>query len=226
MQKTSEPSIVLERASLADQVFSHIKRMILSQELQGGESIPEEKIARTFGVSRTPIRESLRKLEKYGLVTINPRSQATVTDIGPEEAHYIGEVRSELETLAAKSLAKKSTAEDIENLTRIANECVAHIEKGNRGEAFEADGLFHLEIAKRCGNPYIYSIMKTLDAKIQLIRITNCVDHTIIHSDVGIHFRLIEAIKNHDAKNASALMRRHISNFVDHSSSQTVEAEE
>ncbi|MDR1626925.1 MAG: GntR family transcriptional regulator [Spirochaetia bacterium] len=225
MQKTSEPAIVLERASLADQVSSHIKRMILSQELKGGESIPEERIARTFGVSRTPIRESLRRLEKYGLVTINPRSRATVTEIGPEEAHYIGEVRSELEVLAAKSLAKKSAAEDIESLSRIANECVAHIEMGNRAEAFEVDGLFHLEIAKRCGNPYVYSVMKTLDAKIQLIRITNCVNHDIIHSDVEIHFQLIEAIKNHDAKNAAAIMRRHIGNFVDHNS-QASEADE
>jgi DNA-binding GntR family transcriptional regulator len=218
MKKSSKPTILLERASLADQVFFHIKRMILSRELAGGESIPEDRIAKTFGVSRTPIRESLRRLEKYGLVTINPRSQATVTEVGPEEARYIGEVRGELETLAARILAKKSTDDDIRFLTRLAEECVSHIEKGSRGEAFETDGLFHLEIAKRCGNPYIYTILTTLDAKIQLIRITHCSDHGIIQADVKIHFEIIDALKNHDAKSASSLMRRHISNFVDHTS--------
>ena len=70
MTYTSNSSISLERKSLADQLFTHIRRMILSQELKCGESIPEEKIARLFGVSRTPIRETLRKLEKYGLVKI------------------------------------------------------------------------------------------------------------------------------------------------------------
>jgi DNA-binding GntR family transcriptional regulator len=225
MQRKSEPTILLERASLADQVFFHIKRMILSQELKGGESIPEDKIAKTFGVSRTPIRECLRRLEKYGLVTINPRSQATVTEVGPEEARYIGEVRSELETLATQSLAKKSTQEDIDCLTGLANECLVHIREGNRGETFETDGLFHLEIAKRCGNPYVYNILKTLDAKIQLIRITNCTNHEVIHADVEIHFQIIEAIRNHNAKTASSLMRRHIGNFVDHHTSPPVESE-
>jgi DNA-binding GntR family transcriptional regulator len=223
--KTVEPTILLERASLADQVFFHIKKMILSQELKGGESIPEDRIAKTFGVSRTPIRESLRKLEKYGLVKINPRSQATVIEVGPEESRYIGEVRNELETLAARILAKKSGPEDIDSLYKIASECTAHIENGNVGEAFEKDGLFHLEIALRCGNPYIYSILKTLDAKIQLIRIMKCTDLDVIPSDMQIHFQIIDAIKNHDSKNASAHMRRHIGNFIDHSSPPTEQEE-
>jgi DNA-binding GntR family transcriptional regulator len=216
MLKGSESTIVLERISLADQVFFHIKRMILSQELKGGESIPEEKIAKAFGVSRTPIRESLMRLEKYGLVTINPRSQAIVTKIRPEEVRHIGEVRGELETLAARNLAKRSTTEDVERLKEIAGECITCIEDGNSGGAFEADGRFHLEIARRCGNPYIYSIMKTLDAKIQLIRVTNCISNEVIHTDIEIHFEIIRAIENHDSKTASALMRRHIGTFVDH----------
>ncbi|MDR1317631.1 MAG: GntR family transcriptional regulator [Spirochaetales bacterium] len=218
MQKTSEPTILLERSSLADQVFIHIKRMILAQELKGGESIPEDKIAKTFGVSRTPIRECLRRLERYGLVKINPRSYATVTEVGSEEARYIGEVRSELETLAARNLAKKSTPDDINRLRELTSTCISYIENGDRGEAFETDGVFHLEIAKRCGNPYVYNILKTLDAKIQLIRIINCTNCAIIHSDIEIHFQIIEAIENHDTKSASSLMRRHIGNFVDHTS--------
>jgi DNA-binding GntR family transcriptional regulator len=216
MQIPSEAPII-ERKSLADQLFIHIKKMILSQELKCGESIPEEKIAKIFGVSRTPIRETLRKLEKYGLVKINPRSQARVVEIGPEEAHYIGEIRSVLETLAVRSLAKEADEEDISSLKEIAQKCVTATESGNSGEAFEADGLFHLEIAKRCNNPYTYSILKSLDAKIQLIRAIYC-SLKIVKNDIQIHFQIIGAIERHDPKIASVLMQKHIGDFIQHSS--------
>jgi DNA-binding GntR family transcriptional regulator len=216
MQMPAEP-LIIERKSLVDQLFCHIKKMILSQELQCGESIPEEGIARMFGVSRTPIRETLRKLEKYGLVRINPHSQAKVIDIGPEEAHYIGEIRSVLETLAVRSLAKEADETDISSLKEIAQKCVKAAGSGNSSEAFEADGLFHLEIAKRCHNPYTYSILKSLDAKIQLIRAMYC-SLKIVKSDIQIHFRIVEAIERHDPKTASALMQKHIGDFIQHSS--------
>ena len=217
MTNSSDSFISLERKSLADQLFIHIKKMILSQELKCGESIPEEKIAKIFGVSRTPIRETLRKLEKYGLVKINPRSQATVVEISPEEALYIGEVRSVIETLATRLLATKAEPGDIKSLEEIAKKCVNAAKGGNSGETFEADGFFHLEIAKRCGNPYIYSIFKNLEAKIQLIRIMNC-GLKNQRSDIQIHSSIIEAIANHDPKAASSLMQKHIGDFINHAS--------
>jgi DNA-binding GntR family transcriptional regulator len=213
----SSESQVIERKSLVDQLFIRIKKMILSQELKCGESIPEEGIARMFGVSRTPIRETLRKLEKYGLVKIHPHSQATVVDIAPDEAHYIGEVRSVIETLATKSLAKKATSEDIGSLREIAGKCVLAVNSDSSGEAFELDGLFHLEIARRCDNPYIYFILKNLEAKIQLTRAMYCNPRTE-KSDIRIHFQIIDAIERHDAKTASALMQKHIDDFIEHSS--------
>jgi DNA-binding GntR family transcriptional regulator len=208
-------SLIIERKSLADQLFIHIKKMILSQELKCGESIPEEGIAKMFGVSRTPIRETLRKLEKYGLVKINPHSQARVVEVAPEEAHYIGEVRNVVETLAARILAKAADEEDIASLKEIAQKCVIAAESGNSGEAFEADGLFHLEIAKRCGNPYIYSILKNLEAKIQLVRIMNC-SLKVMMSDIKIHSQIIDAIERHDSRAAYTLMQKHINDFIQH----------
>jgi DNA-binding GntR family transcriptional regulator len=214
------PSLVLERKSLADQIFIHIKKMILSQELKCGESIPEEKIAKIFGVSRTPIRETLRKLEKYGLVTIKPHSQATVIEIGAKEAHYIGEVRNAIETLAARNLAKRATEEDIKNLRKLAQKYATAIKNGNSDEAFRIDGLFHLEIAKRSGNPYIYTMFKSIEAKIQLIRIINC-GPKFLNVDIQIHFQIIDAMERHDSKTAYSLMHKHIRDFIQHLSLKT-----
>ena len=191
--------------------------MILTQQLKGRESIPEEKIAKAFGVSRTPIREALRRLEKYGLIKLNPGCQATVVEMSPQEARYIGEVRIVLENLAVKSLAKKASPKDIESLTELADRCVEDTNNGHLGDAYEADGLFHLEIAKRSGNPYIYSLLITLDAKLHLIRTISCNNLKIMASDIKIHYDLIEAIRRHDSKKASSISREHIENFINNS---------
>jgi DNA-binding GntR family transcriptional regulator len=218
----TEPVVTIERASLADQLFFHIKKMILTQQLKGGESIPEEKIAKTFGVSRTPIRETLRRLEKYGLVKLNPGYQATVVKISPQETKYIGEVRTVLETLAVRKLAKKAAREDIDHLTALADKCVQDTQNGDLGEAYERDGLFHLEIAKRCGNPYIYSILKTIDAKLHLIRIISCSNLKVMSEDIKIHYQIIHAIAGRDPGIAAQLIKKHIKNFIDNCSKQTL----
>jgi DNA-binding GntR family transcriptional regulator len=90
-------------------------------------------------------------------------------------------------------------------------------ESGHSGDAFEADGLFHLEIAKRCGNPYIYSILKNLEAKIQLIRIMNC-SIKIMISDIKIHTQIIDAIERRDSRAAYTLMQKHVGDFIHHAS--------
>ena len=69
--KIDKTIYAIQRQSLSEQVYHYIKRLILSGEIRGGEKIPEEKVAQQFGVSRTPIREALKRLEEYGLIRIN-----------------------------------------------------------------------------------------------------------------------------------------------------------
>jgi DNA-binding GntR family transcriptional regulator len=74
MKMANTATYAIHRQSLSGQVYCYIKRLILSGEIRGGERIPEEKVAQQFGVSRTPIREALSRLEEYGLIQIKPRS--------------------------------------------------------------------------------------------------------------------------------------------------------
>jgi DNA-binding GntR family transcriptional regulator len=208
--------IDLQKKSLAEQVYQHVKRMILSEELRGGQKIPEERIAQTFGVSRTPIREALRKLERTGLVRIVPRSHAEVIRLDPEDALHLGEVRIELECLAARLLAVKATEEDcavLEELDATCGECAA---AGDIGGVFEADNELHLEIARRGGNPYVKDILRNLAFKIQLLRTTTCVNIADIQNDLHYHADLIAAFRDHDPDEASRLMERHIGEAMSH----------
>ena len=83
--------MVSSTQSLADQVYSLIKGEILRGDLAFGEKIREDDLAARFGVSRTPVREAIRRLAEYGLVKIAPRSHAAIARIEESEARDIAE---------------------------------------------------------------------------------------------------------------------------------------
>jgi len=199
-----------ERFSLADQVYQNIKHLILSGMLQGGDRIPEESLAKQFGVSRTPVREAVRRLDEFGLVRLKPRSYAEVISLSEEEADQVVEVREQLEGLAVRHLAEKATDEDVQVLTALAEKCYRTLESGNVAETFETDSLFHLQIAERSGNGILTELMERLDAKVQLIRLMRCSTPETINQNIHVHDKIIAAIASNDSVQAERLMREHI----------------
>jgi GntR family transcriptional regulator, rspAB operon transcriptional repressor len=202
----------IHRESLSDQVYRYIKRLILSGEIRGGERIPEERVAQQFGVSRTPIREALSRLEEYGLIQIKPRSYAVVVALEPHEAGQLAVIRSQLETLAVSLLADCGTGKDFRELELLAKECNALIAEGDIATTFEKDSQLHLEIAQRTGNRHLYEICEKLDAKIQLLRLVLSIPLKKLKVYVKHHDAIIDAMKRHDKELAITLMRHHIMN--------------
>jgi len=205
----------IQRQSLSDQVYHYIKRLILSGEIRGGERIPEEKVAQQFGVSRTPIREALNRLEEYGLIQIKPRSYAEVVSLAPHEAGQIAVIRSQLETLAVDLLTDCGTKEDFKRLDLLAQECNTLIAQGDIAATFEKDSLLHLEIARRAGNPHLYEIYEKLDAKVQLLRLVLKLPLEKLKTYVKHHDRIIHAMKVHDKEFAVTMMRQHVMNQLE-----------
>ena len=202
----------IHRQSLSDQVYRYIKHMILSGGIRGGEKIPEERVAQQFGVSRTPIREALNRLEEYGLITIKPRSYAVVVALEPREAGQLAIIRSQLETLAVSLLTECGTEEDFRELELLARECSALIAEGDIAATFEKDSLLHLEIARRTGNRHLYEICEKLDAKIQLLRLVLMLPLEKLRLYVKHHDGIVDAMRRRDKAAAVALMEHHIMN--------------
>jgi DNA-binding GntR family transcriptional regulator len=203
-------AVEIDRRSLADQIFAHIKRMILTGELKAGERIPEARIGALFGVSRTPMRESLRRLEQYGLIHIKPRSYAEVVGIEDREVDQVAEVRASIESLSARLLAAVATDADLEVLAKLTDICLQRVEQHDLAGAFEVDSEFHCEIARRCGNPYVAEIMQRLDARIQLARLVRCGTAEHVQNAIRQHGPLLAAIRRHDTEEAGRLMRAHV----------------
>jgi DNA-binding GntR family transcriptional regulator len=202
----------IHRQSLSDQVYYYIKRMILSGEIRGGERIPEEKVAERFGVSRTPIREALSRLEEYGLIQIKPRSYAEVVALEPQEASQLAIIRSQLETLAVGLLTDCGTEQDFNDLDLLVRECDALIAEGDMAAAFEKDRLLHLEIARRTGNRHLYEICEKLDTKVQLLRLVLRIPLGKLKLYIKHHGEIVAAMKRRDGESAIALMKHHIMN--------------
>ena len=208
----------IENQRIADQAFVYIKRLILSGELDGGERIPEESLAHLFKVSRTPIREALKKLESYGLVEIRPRSYAEVSKLEPSEAAEISLIRTQIEELSVSILAERGAKEDFDALERIAVECTKHLDRGEVSICFEKDSQLHLEIAKRTAHRHLYDIFDKIDAKVQLLRLAVHLPAEILHVFLKHHYELIKAMRKRDGELAKVIIRKHIMSQLKHSS--------
>lgn len=201
---------LISRRSLSDQVHDHIKRMILSGELKGGERIPEASLSKLFGVSRTPLREALKKLGDYGLIYIKPRSYAEVVIISQEEARQIAEVRINLEVLSAKLFSRNGKPEHYRELREISIKCLELNESGDKAASFEMDSQFHLKIAENCGNQCLYEIFEKLDARIQLLRLNQQLESESLNDYIRQHNVLISAMENKEENLIESILNTHI----------------
>ncbi|MDC7234732.1 MAG: GntR family transcriptional regulator [Spirochaetales bacterium] len=201
---------LITRKNLSDQVHDHIKRMILSGELKGGERVPEASLSKLFGVSRTPLREALKKLSDYGLIYLKPRSYAEVVIITEDEARQIAEVRLDLEILAAKLFIKNAAPEDFQELRNISEQCLKLNEEGDKGASFELDSLFHMKIAEGCGNFCLYEIFEKLDARIQLLRLNQKLTQSSLADYIKQHSILIAAMEKGEGNLIESILTSHI----------------
>ena len=132
-----------EYLPLRDVVFNTIRRAILRGELKPGERLMEIQLANKLGVSRTPIREAIRKLELEGLVLMIPRKGAEVAEITRKNMMDVLEVRKALEELAADLACERIEKVQIEQMREAAKEFERTLKSGDVTKIAEADEKFH-----------------------------------------------------------------------------------
>ncbi len=205
----------IDRKTISDQVYDHIKRLILSGKLVGGEKIPEIRIADQLNVSRTPVREAIRKLSEYGLVVLKPRSYALVATINPKEARDITLVRLSLEKLSFRSFAAIATGEDLAFVEDLAIRCKESNRAADYGAAYELDSTLHLEIARRTTNVELFHMLRTIDAKLQLLRLKQHLPTEMLSQYFDQHEVLIQLVGNKQLTEIDSLLERHILHDLD-----------
>jgi DNA-binding GntR family transcriptional regulator len=215
MFENSAGTGMIDRKTISDQVYDHVKRLILSGKLKGGEKIPEIRIADQLNVSRTPVREAIRKLAEYGLVMVKPRSYALVATINPKEARDISLVRLSLEKLSFRSFAAVATGDALALLLEFATKCKDANNVGDYAGAYEYDSRLHLGIAHRTGNVELFNMLRTLDAKLQLLRLKQHLPPDRLSMYFDQHETLIHLVQDRKLAEIDSLLERHILHDLD-----------
>jgi DNA-binding GntR family transcriptional regulator len=203
-----------EYMPLREVVFVTLRRQILRGELKPGERLMEISLANRLGVSRTPIREAIRKLEHEGLVIMVPRRGAHVAEITRQELNDVLEVRLSLEVLAISKAVERMSDAEIRKLKKVEAEFAELVEKDDVDltELGEADEHFHDVIYEGTGNRRLIQILNNLREQMYRFRVEYMKTKNIRQTLVKEHDAIVRSIVDHDKEGAISLTKLHIDN--------------
>ena len=214
-----------EYLPLRDVVFNTLRQAILRGELKPGERLMEIALAEKLGVSRTPIREAMRKLELEGLVVMIPRRGAQVANITEKDLNDVLEVRIALENVAIEKACTRMSEEDMGRLWLAAKEFERTMAEGNLVRLAEADVEFHEIIYRASDNKRLNQVLNNLREQIYRYRVEYLKEEETRNVLVKEHEELTKAIRERDVKKAQEISFRHIENQR-RAIIQSIEAEE
>lgn len=195
---------------LRELIYDELKNRILTGKLEPGIRLMENTLADELGVSRTPVREAIRKLEKEHLVTIAPRRGAYVAERNAKVMIDILEVRESMEGLTAYYCAQR-ISDDQKTLLRDYADCFRKaVEEGNCADMIKYDTEFHHLIIECSSNPILIRMiehLRELLLQFRTIYFRDSERNEILPSE---HYEILEAIEAGDAKRASDAAASHI----------------
>lgn len=184
--------------SKSEQVYQHIKDLILHYELKPGERILEDEMAAMLHASRTPVREALRKLSSDGLVTLSPNRHAEVTYFTPEMTQQLGVVRLSQDILSGHLALYYGSDAELAQLQPLANACEEASASGDLYGRIIADANFHLKITEFSKNEILYKAQQDLYLRVHLIQLQYSSLIADTPQRVKNHSSIIEALLNRD----------------------------
>ena len=207
--------ITHKTVSLADQVFEHIERDILSGKYERGEIITESKLSTELGVSRTPIREALRRLDQEHLIEESGKG-SVVIGISEKDLEDIFLIRKQLECLAASMAAKNHTDEQLAELKETLELQEFYVTKADTEHVKYMDNKFHRILYKLTGSTVFYDTLVPLHRKIQKYRRASLQSKSRAKESVLEHRKVYEAIASRDEDLAAKTVLEHIENAYNH----------
>ncbi len=195
---------------LREIVYEELKRQIMIGEIPPGTRMMEVELADEMGVSRTPIREAIRKLEKEGLVSIEPRRGAYASDISIKDMVDVLEVREFLESMAAGLAAKKIKPADCERISEASAIYKKAVESGHTEDIIKADEHFHKLIVECSGNKTLIQMMNQLQDSALRFRYIYYDDFSRYKNMPYEHQEIVDAIISGDEQRAKDTADTHI----------------
>lgn len=201
-----------EYLPLRESVFKTLRKAILKGDLKPGERLLEVNLAQVLGVSRTPIREAMRMLEKEGLVVMQSRRGVIVAGITEKNLKDVLEVRKVLEELAIELACDRMTKEEVEKLKEAREEFVMAMKKGDLLQMAGSDEKFHDIIFYGTRNEKLIQILNNFREQMYRYRLEHIKDKKQWELILEEHTLILESIRGKDIGKGKSLIRRHIDN--------------
>jgi DNA-binding GntR family transcriptional regulator len=201
-------SLAVQRYRTTPALITEVLReAILRGILEGGMQLRQDEIARTFGVSRIPVREALRQLEAEGLVVFKPHRGAVVSALSTEEIREIYEIRIALETMAIRLSIPHLTEADLERARRILEEIDRETDTGRWSELNQE---FHATLYAPANRPHLFALINTHRTNVdRYLRIYISVMKRKRRSQLE-HRRILEACQQRDVEGAVKALEEHL----------------
>lgn len=201
--------------SLADQVFERLESEILSGKFQRGEILTESRLCSELGVSRTPIREALRRLSQEHLIEETAKG-SLVTGITEKDISDIYKIRIKIEGMAAYDAALNATSEQIKAIHDAVDLQEFYNTKHDAEHIRFMDSRFHDAVYKASSSPVYFDVLMPLLKKAQKYRRASVESNSRADASVKEHSDICRAIEDHDAKRAAELTVKHVENAYKH----------
>ncbi len=204
----------METRTLADRVCDEIVTAIVKGDMPPGFKISEPELARTYGISRGPLREAMRRLEGLRLIERKPHIGARVVKLSVKELVEIYRVREALEGMACRLAAEFMTEEEIQGLRDLLDEHERTVEQHDGRAYFQKEGDldFHFRIVQGSRNATLLEILGSdLYHLVRMYRYQFSVSSARPKRALKEHRQIVDAIDARDPELAELLMRRHIS---------------
>lgn len=197
---------------LREVVCESLREAIRNGVLKPGERIMEIQLAEELGVSRTPVREAIRKLELEGYVVMMPRRGTYVANMSIRDINEIFEIRTALESLSNGLAAEHITDEELEHLQRLLVIIGGYIKDGNIEKIVETDIEFHDLMYHAARNQRLVGIISNLRDQLTRFRTLSMSYPGRLEATLDEHKSIVEAIANGDRKAASKAAEQHMEN--------------
>jgi DNA-binding GntR family transcriptional regulator len=193
-----------------ERAYTHIRSGILNGDLAPGARLAEKDVASTLGISRTPVRQALRRLLQEDLVEVGYRRQITVRGVSPETRREVFMIREALERVAVTEACRVMPIEEIDYLRLLLMRQQRAADAGDSREIIDLDDEFHQRIAAGGRLPTVAKFLSHLRAFVRLMGIEAIAQPGRIGAVISEHERVVDALESRDAEVAVEAMLEHI----------------
>jgi GntR family transcriptional regulator, rspAB operon transcriptional repressor len=212
--------MTFKKNTLHNNIFKNLRDRIVYMDYPPGKLLSEKEFCEEFKVSRTPLREAIKKLEDMKLVTVIPRYGTYVSAVDINEIRSAFEVKIKLEGLAGEAAAKRITADKLAEMKALIQEADVLLKDGGHRHLIEIDTRFHEIIYKATQNPILQEILENLHgrcARLWNSALSGVIPIATIISQLR---EIYSALERRDAEKAAKLMETHVRYFIDQIKSQ------